>query len=101
TGRRRYECRLSMPEHGEYNPDLKQWYCRYWMSKELWFDIHDYAPPNVGEGPGSSRDSGDQGSSSENHSEISDKSQVESNTQIESQQSSEESTNNGISGNYH
>lgn len=34
-----------MPEHGEYDPGLNQWYCSYWMSKELWMEIHDYSPP--------------------------------------------------------
>lgn len=38
-----------MPEHGEYDPGLKQWYCSYWMSKELWMEIHDYSPPDPGE----------------------------------------------------
>ena len=38
-----------MPEHGEYDPGLKQWYCSYWISKELWMEIHDYSPPDPGE----------------------------------------------------
>ena len=69
-----------VPEHGEYNSHLKKWYCRYWMSRELWFDIHDYAPPNVGEGSGSSGDLEDQGYSYENNTEIRDKSQTKANT---------------------
>ena len=38
-----------MPEHGEYDPGLNQWHCSYWMSKELWMEIHDYSPPDPGE----------------------------------------------------
>jgi hypothetical protein len=38
-----------VPEHGEYDPGLNQWYCSYWMSKELWMEIHDYSPPDPGE----------------------------------------------------
>jgi hypothetical protein len=38
-----------VPEHGEYDPGLNQWYCSYWMSKELWIEIHDYSPPDPGE----------------------------------------------------
>jgi hypothetical protein len=38
-----------VPEHGEYDPGLKQWYCSYWISKELWMEIHDYSPPDPGE----------------------------------------------------
>jgi hypothetical protein len=38
-----------VPEHGEYDPGLKQWYCSYWMRKELWMEIHDYSPPDPGE----------------------------------------------------
>jgi hypothetical protein len=36
-----------MPEHGEYDPKSKQWFCSYWMSKECWLDMHHYAPPNA------------------------------------------------------
>ena len=38
-----------MPEHGEFSPELNQWYCGYWVSKEHWVDIHHYSPPNVQE----------------------------------------------------
>jgi hypothetical protein len=38
-----------VPEHGEYDPGLNQWYCSYWMSEELWMEIHDYSPPDPGE----------------------------------------------------
>jgi hypothetical protein len=38
-----------MPEHGDYNSELKQWYCGYWMTKDEWMDIHHYPPPNVSE----------------------------------------------------
>jgi hypothetical protein len=33
-----------MPEHGDYNEDLRKWYCNYWVTAEEWEDIHDYAP---------------------------------------------------------
>ena len=49
-----------MPEHGEFNPESKQWYCSYWMSRELWIDIHDYSPPSTGEGSTGPHDAGDQ-----------------------------------------
>ena len=32
-----------MPEHGDYNEDLRKWYCSYWITAEEWEDIHDYA----------------------------------------------------------
>jgi hypothetical protein len=38
-----------MPEHGEFSPELNQWYCSYWVSKEHWVDIHHYSPPDVQE----------------------------------------------------
>jgi hypothetical protein len=38
-----------MPEHGDYNPASKQWYCSYWVSKDEWMDIHRYSPPNIPE----------------------------------------------------
>lgn len=31
-----------VPEHGDYNPDLRKWYCDRWLSREEWEDIHDY-----------------------------------------------------------
>jgi hypothetical protein len=49
-----------VPEHGEFNPESKQWYCSYWMSRELWIDIHDYSPPSTGEGSAGLHDAGDQ-----------------------------------------
>ncbi|MFZ0326365.1 MAG: hypothetical protein WBQ25_23985 [Nitrososphaeraceae archaeon] len=36
-----------MPNHGEYDSNSMQWYCNYWMTKEEWLDIHDYAPVDV------------------------------------------------------
>jgi hypothetical protein len=33
-----------MPEHGDYNEDLRKWYCGYWITAEEWEDIHDYIP---------------------------------------------------------
>ena len=33
-----------MPDHGDYNEDLRKWYCSYWITAEEWEDIHDYAP---------------------------------------------------------
>lgn len=33
-----------MPEHGDYDLQVKKWYCGYWMNEEEWFDIHDYVP---------------------------------------------------------
>jgi hypothetical protein len=33
-----------MPLHGDYNEDLRKWYCSYWLTAEEWEDIHDYAP---------------------------------------------------------
>ena len=38
-----------MPEHGDYNPASKQWYCSYWMNKDEWMDIHRYSTPNIPE----------------------------------------------------
>jgi hypothetical protein len=35
-----------MPEHGDYNPRSRKWYCNYWQSSEEWEDIHDYAAPD-------------------------------------------------------
>jgi hypothetical protein len=31
-------------EHGEYDTTLTKWYCSYWMTKEEWMEVHDYAP---------------------------------------------------------
>lgn len=36
-----------MPEHGEHDKD--RWFCGYWMPREEWDDVHDYAPPSVGQ----------------------------------------------------
>jgi hypothetical protein len=36
--------RIYMPLHGDYNEDLRKWYCSYWLTAEEWEDIHDYAP---------------------------------------------------------
>ena len=58
-----------MPEHGEFNPESKQWYCSYWMSRELWIDIHDYSPPSTGEGSTGLHDAGDQVSTHTTHIE--------------------------------
>ena len=35
---------LSMNEHGFYNPNLKKWYCSYFMDEEEWLNVHDYLP---------------------------------------------------------
>ena len=35
-----------MPEHGEYNMELKKWFCSYWMTKDEWMNIHGYTPPS-------------------------------------------------------
>lgn len=31
-------------EHGEFDPAGQMWFCGYWMTREEWIDIHDYAP---------------------------------------------------------
>ena len=31
-----------MHEHGFYDPDLKKWYCSYFMDEKEWLKIHDY-----------------------------------------------------------
>ncbi len=36
-----------MDEHGFYDPDLKKWYCSYFMDEEEWLKIHDYLPSQV------------------------------------------------------
>lgn len=38
-----------MPEHGEFDSETKQWFCGYWMSKQVWMDVHHYSPPSAGE----------------------------------------------------
>lgn len=63
-----------MPEHGEFNPETKQWYCSYWMSRELWIDIHDYSPPSTGEGSTNLHDAGDQVSTHTMHVETEEES---------------------------
>ncbi|HEY9386348.1 MAG TPA: hypothetical protein VIP70_04865 [Nitrososphaeraceae archaeon] len=41
-----------MIKHGDYNPELNQWYCGYWMTKDEWMDIHHYSPPNISDQKG-------------------------------------------------
>ncbi len=36
-----------MPEHGDFDPGAKKWYCSYWMDFEEWEDVHDYSPPEM------------------------------------------------------
>jgi hypothetical protein len=36
-----------MIKHGDYNPELNQWYCGYWM-----MDIHHCSPPNISDQKG-------------------------------------------------
>jgi hypothetical protein len=38
-----------MYEHGFYDPQLKKWYCSYFMDEEEWLNIHDYLPIQVSE----------------------------------------------------
>lgn len=33
-----------MAEHGDYNENLRKWYCSYWLTAKEWEDIHDYVP---------------------------------------------------------
>jgi hypothetical protein len=33
-----------MYEHGFYHPNLKKWYCSYFMDEKEWLEIHDYLP---------------------------------------------------------
>ena len=33
-----------MPEHGDYDPESKRWFCTYWMTKDDWMDTHYYSP---------------------------------------------------------
>lgn len=33
---------LILPEHGEYDPNLKKWFCSYWMAEDEWMDLHHY-----------------------------------------------------------
>jgi hypothetical protein len=40
-------------EHGSYDESRQEWFCGYWMSKDEWFDIHDYAPATQKEMPDS------------------------------------------------
>jgi hypothetical protein len=30
------------PEHGDYDPILRKWYCSRWLSQQEWEDIHNY-----------------------------------------------------------
>lgn len=36
-----------MPSHGDNDSNTMRWYCSYWMTKEEWLDIHDYAPTDI------------------------------------------------------
>jgi hypothetical protein len=36
-----------MPEHGDYNSELKKWFCTYWMTEDEWMDTHYYSPSNM------------------------------------------------------
>ena len=47
-----------MHEHGFYDPDLKKWYCSYFMDEEEWMKIHDYLPSQVQEHLSNSESSG-------------------------------------------
>ena len=33
-----------MPSHGDFDPDLKKWFCGFWMNEVEWDGIHDYRP---------------------------------------------------------
>ena len=33
---------IQMPEHDEFDPKTKRWFCSYWMSKQEWIDVHHY-----------------------------------------------------------
>jgi hypothetical protein len=36
-----------LPEHGEYDSELKKWFCSYWLTKDEWMDLHYYSPSSV------------------------------------------------------
>ncbi len=38
-----------MAEHGDYDSELKKWFCSYWMSEDEWMDIHSYSPSHASE----------------------------------------------------
>jgi hypothetical protein len=38
----RYANQHLVPEHGDYDPKLRKWYCSRWLSQQEWEDIHDY-----------------------------------------------------------
>jgi hypothetical protein len=87
-----------MPEHGEYDPGLNQWYCSYWMSKDMWMEIHDYSPPDPGEdsirpdgafNPPSTTDTMQPKLTDEGHAKS-------KNERMEDQESLEKSSNNNI-----
>ena len=40
---------MHVPEHGEFDSETKQWFCGYWMSKQVWMDVHHYSPPSAEE----------------------------------------------------
>lgn len=89
-----------MPEHGEFNPESKQWYCSYWMSRELWIDIHDYSPPSTREGSTGLHDAGDQVSTHTTHIEPEEESITKAEKHgIEVQGRAEESSNQEMSKN--
>lgn len=87
-----------MPEHGEYDPGLNQWYCSYWMSKELWMEIHDYSPPDPGEDSISPDGAFDPPSITENKQpKPTDEGHTKSKTeQTDDQERAEKSSNNNI-----
>ncbi|HZA08388.1 MAG TPA: hypothetical protein VE619_11850 [Nitrososphaeraceae archaeon] len=36
-----------VPEHGNYNSELKKWFCVYWMTEDEWMDAHYYSPSSM------------------------------------------------------
>ncbi|MDQ3872615.1 MAG: hypothetical protein M3258_03275 [Thermoproteota archaeon] len=36
---------MQQQQHGDYDPQQQKWFCGYWLSREEWFDIHNYVPP--------------------------------------------------------
>jgi hypothetical protein len=87
-----------VPEHGEYDPGLNQWYCSYWMSKEMWMEIHDYSPPDPGEDSISPGGAFDPPSTTENmQPEPTDEGHTKSKTErMDNQEHPEKSSNNNI-----
>ena len=35
---------MHVPEHGEFDSETKQWFCGYWMSKQVWMDAISLPP---------------------------------------------------------